>query len=157
MKQHYQKWQSPIGPLHILANSTHLLAISFDLIWPKTDLVSEGNDITVKTIDQLKEYWRGERRDFTLPIAFEGTAFQVSVWKALQKIPYGHTCSYQDQARAIGRPKAMRAVGAANGANPIAIVVPCHRVIGRNGTLTGYGGGLHLKKKLLHLEGVRVN
>lgn len=101
---------------------------------------------------QLEEYFAGARKDFDLPLRLEGTEFQVSVLEALQKIPYGQTVSYGEIAKRIGRPKAVRAVGAANGRNPIPIVVPCHRVIGSSGDLTGFGGGLDTKEALLRLE-----
>lgn len=101
---------------------------------------------------QLEEYFAGSRKDFDLPLRLDGTEFQVKVLKALQKIPYGETVSYGEIARRIGKPKAMRAVGAANGRNPIPIVVPCHRVIGSGGDLTGFGGGLDTKEALLRLE-----
>ena len=104
---------------------------------------------------QVLEYLKGERTDFTFPLDFHGTAFQVSVWQALTRIPYGETCSYSDIAQVVQHPKAIRAVGAANGANPIPIVVPCHRVIGKNGNLTGFRGGLDIKAELLRLEGKR--
>ena len=103
---------------------------------------------------QLAEYFAGQRRDFDLAVEPQGTEFQRQVWHQLLEIPYGTTCSYQDIAQAIGRPQAVRAVGRANGTNPIPIVIPCHRVIGANGTLTGYGGGLDVKRQLLVLEGV---
>jgi methylated-DNA-[protein]-cysteine S-methyltransferase len=100
----------------------------------------------------LQEYFRGERRTFDLPLAPRGTEFQMDVWRALQRIPYGETRSYSGIAREIGRPAAVRAVGAANGANPIPIVIPCHRVVGSNGSLTGFGGGIETKRWLLALE-----
>ncbi|HJT59839.1 MAG TPA: methylated-DNA--[protein]-cysteine S-methyltransferase, partial [Ktedonobacteraceae bacterium] len=103
-------------------------------------------------VDELARYMAGERLQFTCPLDMRGTAFQVAVWQELLHIPYGETRSYLDIAQAIGRPAAVRAVGAANGANPIAIIVPCHRVIGSNGSLTGYGGGLPAKEWLLALE-----
>jgi methylated-DNA-[protein]-cysteine S-methyltransferase len=103
-------------------------------------------------IAQLDEYFRGERRDFELTLAPRGTAFQLDVWNELRRIPFGTTISYGELAQRIGRPNAVRACGAANGANPIPIVIPCHRVIGANGTLVGYGGGLHIKRTLLALE-----
>ena len=103
---------------------------------------------------QLADYFAGTRRAFDLPLAPRGTGFQQVVWRALLAIPYGETCSYGELARAIGRPAASRAVGAANGRNPIAIVIPCHRVIGADGSMTGYGGGLPTKKWLLAHEGV---
>jgi methylated-DNA-[protein]-cysteine S-methyltransferase len=108
--------------------------------------------VLVRTQAQLAEYFAGERRAFDLPLAPQGSGFQVEVWRALLRIPYGETCSYGDIARVVGRPAASRAVGAANGRNPIPIIVPCHRVIGSNGSLTGYGGGLPVKRWLLDHE-----
>jgi len=105
---------------------------------------------------QLAEYFAGERRDFDLRLAPEGTPFERSVWEELRKIPFGETRSYGEIAQAIGRPGAARAVGRANGANPIPIVVPCHRVIGSDGSLTGFGGGLEAKSRLLEIEGRRL-
>lgn len=105
-----------------------------------------------KSIQQLNEYFSGRRKTFKLNLALEGTPFQQRVWKALQTIPYGRTLSYGQIAHAIGRPKAVRAVGAANGRNPVSIVIPCHRVIGSNGKLVGYGGGLFIKEALLSHE-----
>jgi len=110
--------------------------------------------LVAEAVFQLQAYFRGELREFRLSLDFEGTEFQKRVWRKLLTIPYGQTRSYSQIAQAIGSPQAIRAVGAANGANPIAIVVPCHRVIGANGKLVGYGGGLPLKKRLLELEGV---
>jgi methylated-DNA-[protein]-cysteine S-methyltransferase len=105
---------------------------------------------------QLEEYFAGERREFDLTLAPEGTPFERSVWDELRRIPFGETRSYGEIARAIGRPSASRAVGRANGANPIPIVVPCHRVIGADGSLTGFGGGLEAKSRLLEIEGRRL-
>jgi O-6-methylguanine DNA methyltransferase len=105
-----------------------------------------------KARSELDEYFRSQRRDFTIELDLRGTDFQLRVWRALREIPYGRTVSYADVSRAIGREGAFRAVGAANGANPVAIVVPCHRVIAADGTLGGYGGGLDLKRRLLALE-----
>jgi methylated-DNA-[protein]-cysteine S-methyltransferase len=105
-----------------------------------------------KAAEQIEEYFAGKRKKFSLPIVMRGTEFQMDVWRALQSIPYGETRSYKDIAAQIGRPKAVRAVGMANHRNPISIIVPCHRVIGHNGSLTGYGGGLPLKQYLLELE-----
>jgi methylated-DNA-[protein]-cysteine S-methyltransferase len=119
------------------------------------DRVIEGEEIAPlqQAIDQLKRYVAGEHVQFTCPLDLHGTAFQIQVWEELYRIPYGETRTYAEIARAIGRPASVRAVGAANGANPVAIIVPCHRVIGSNGTLTGYGGGLPTKAWLLALEG----
>jgi len=108
-----------------------------------------------KAAAQIEEYLNRKRKKFSLPIAMHGTEFQMDVWRALQTIPYGETRSYKEIAELINRPKAVRAVGMANHRNPISIIVPCHRVIGHNGSLTGYGGGLPLKKYLLELEQAR--
>ena len=105
-----------------------------------------------KTDSQLREYFSGKRKKFDLPLLPQGTGFQMSVWKALQTIPYGKTCSYKDIAVLAGNEKACRAVGMANNRNPITIIIPCHRVIGKDGSLTGYGGGLDIKEYLLQLE-----
>jgi methylated-DNA-[protein]-cysteine S-methyltransferase len=105
-----------------------------------------------KAAAQIKEYFEGKRKQFKLPLALHGTEFQLAVWHALQDIPYGETRSYKEIAASIGRPKAVRAVGMANNRNPISIIVPCHRVIGHDGKLVGYGGGLPLKQYLLELE-----
>ncbi|MGX9462202.1 methylated-DNA--[protein]-cysteine S-methyltransferase [Shewanella sp. A14] len=106
------------------------------------------------TTAQLSEYFAGNRKQFSVALAPKGTQFQQEVWQALSQLPFGENCSYSDIANTIGRPKAVRAVGAANGANPIAIIVPCHRVIGKGGKLTGYAYGLEMKQWLLNLEGV---
>ena len=107
--------------------------------------------------NQLKEYFQGTRREFTIPIEAEGSEFQKKVWKALLDIPYGQTRTYKEIAIAIGNEKACRAVGMANNRNPISIIIPCHRVIGANGKLVGYGGGLDIKEKLLNIENIEVN
>jgi methylated-DNA-[protein]-cysteine S-methyltransferase len=114
---------------------------------------NERNPLIVEAAAQLRDYLAGTRRVFDLPLDMQGTPFQMRVWQYLETIPYGQTRSYAQVAEAIGAPTAVRAVGAANGANPIPIVVPCHRVIGASGRLTGYGGGLPLKQRLLELEG----
>lgn len=118
--------------------------------------VVEDSERTAEVRRQLEEYFAGERETFDLTLAPEGTAFEKSVWSELSRIPYGQTRSYAEIARAIGRPGAARAVGRANGANPIPIVVPCHRVIGANGSLTGFGGGLEVKSLLLEIEGAAL-
>ncbi|MBR3311384.1 MAG: methylated-DNA--[Solobacterium sp.] len=115
-----------------------------------------GTDLLKEAVKQLEGYFRKERTDFDLPLAPAGSEFERKVWHALQKIPYGKACSYQDIAEAVGNPKACRAVGGANHRNPIVIVIPCHRVIAKNRTLGGYGGGLDKKRLLLELEGVRI-
>jgi methylated-DNA-[protein]-cysteine S-methyltransferase len=110
------------------------------------------NSAFLEVVDQLQSYFARERTNFDLPLVLEGTDFQKKVWTALQEIPYGETISYKKLAETVGSPKGVRAVGAANGANPIPIIIPCHRVIGHDGSLTGFGGGLALKKQLLELE-----
>ena len=113
-----------------------------------TDIHDSVNDAVI----QLDEYFAGSRRDFELPLDLQGTEFQVAAWNALADIPYGHTASYGQQAASIGRPKAVRAIGGANGRNPVGIVLPCHRIVGADGSLTGFGGGIEVKKWLLDHE-----
>ena len=113
---------------------------------------SEIHDSVNDAITQLDEYFNGARRDFELPLDLQGTEFQVAAWRALADIPYGHTASYGQHAASIGRPKAVRAIGGANGRNPVAIVLPCHRIVGADGSLTGFGGGIAVKKWLLDHE-----
>ena len=144
----HETLQTPLGPITIEADSHYVLRIVFD--WEGTG--TRPNAITRSCKRQLKEYFVGKRTDFDVPIKFSGTAFQEKVWKALLPVPYGETATYGEQAKRIRRPKATRAVGAANGRNQHAIVVPCHRVIGADGSLTGYGGGMHRKKWLLEHE-----
>ncbi len=145
--------ESPVGKLTLTSNGAAITAIEFDNPRHPLSTQPRGED---KIIDaarrQLDQYFAGKRCEFDLPLATQGTAFQQSVWAALQTIPYGATRSYGQQAAAIGKPAAVRAVGLANGRNPISIVIPCHRVIGANGSLTGYGGGVERKKLLLDLE-----
>ncbi len=157
MKIFYQKIPSPIGDIYIAADNKNLRYISFANSWEKIKqkldcIHNESNDIIRQTQNQLQEYFAKERSEFDLPLAFSGTEFQKQTWQALLTIPYGETRSYSDQAHLIGNPKAVRAVGRTNGLNPIPIVVPCHRVIGKSGKLTGYAGGLDIKKFLLDLE-----
>jgi methylated-DNA-[protein]-cysteine S-methyltransferase len=150
----YQDLETPIGTLRLESDGTHLLAIKFPFQYNgDSDDKSSGNTVLAACASQLTEYFAGTRRDFDLPLAAGGTAFQRSVWKALTAIPYGEVRSYRDIARTIDNVKAVRAVGAANGRNPLPIVVPCHRVIGSNGSLTGFAGGLDAKTLLLQLEG----
>jgi methylated-DNA-[protein]-cysteine S-methyltransferase len=119
---------------------------------PKTTDLKESKPDLIPYLRQLDEYFSGFRREFTFPLDLRGTEFQLKCWQALLGIPYGETCTYADLARAIGHPAAFRAVGMSNNRNPVAIVVPCHRVIASDGTLCGYGGGLDIKRKLLDLE-----
>ncbi len=147
---------SPVGPLLLVAGDTHLHGIWFSKSrhpMPAGMQPRDGDNAVLReTRTQLDAYFAGKRRGFELPLHPVGTAFQCAVWMALRDIPYGTTCSYSDIARGIGKPDAVRAVGAANGRNPIPIVVPCHRVIGADGSLTGFGGGLPTKQFLLQLE-----
>ena len=157
MKICYQKIPSPIGGLYIAADNSNLKAIAYAGNWKileKTlgEVKLEQNEIIEQAQAQLQEYFAGKRTEFDLPIAFIGTEFQKQTWQALLTIRYGETRSYSDQANLIGRPKAVRAVGRTNGLNPISIVVPCHRVVGKSGKLTGYAGGLDKKQFLLDLE-----
>lgn len=122
------------------------------LIFSERDWTVEETDLIKETKRQLDEYFAGKRKEFDIPTRHEGTEFQKRVWEELRKIPYGKTVTYKDIAEAVGCPKGFRAVGLANNRNPISIIYPCHRVIGSNGSLTGYGGGLDVKEKLLELE-----
>ncbi len=124
--------------------------------FPDQQLFRQRQATNTKLIEEIKEYLTTKRQEFTVPLHQRGTPFQLRVWQELSRIPYGETCSYADIAARVGCPKGSRAIGMANNKNPIAIVVPCHRVIGKNGSLTGYGGGLDLKEKLLRLEGVKI-
>ncbi len=146
---------SPVGLLTMIAGDDGLAAILWENDDPKRVRLNsmEGDHPVLREAErQLGEYFAGARRAFTLPLDFAGTDFQKSVWQALLTIPFGETRSYAQIARQIGKPKAVRAVGAANGRNPISIVAPCHRVIGANGKLTGFAGGLEVKAHLLALE-----
>lgn len=144
---------TPIGRLRIDADDRSITQIWFHAEEPVS---APSTPLLVLAARQLEEYFDGARRRFDLPIAPEGTPFQRDVWRALCEIPFGETWTYADLARRIGKPSAVRAVGAANGQNPIPIVIPCHRVIGANGQLVGFGGGLGVKRQLLELEGVRT-
>ncbi|MEG3765595.1 methylated-DNA--[protein]-cysteine S-methyltransferase [Alteromonas sp. 14N.309.X.WAT.G.H12] len=142
---------SPCGLIQICASARGVTAIRFV---EEKSAPASPSPVTDLTCQQLREYFSGNRHEFTLPLDAAGTAFQHSVWEALTHIPFGETRTYGDIAQCIDNPKAVRAVGLANGKNPLSIVVPCHRVIGANGTLTGYAGGLVRKAALLKLEGV---
>jgi methylated-DNA-[protein]-cysteine S-methyltransferase len=146
---------SPLGPVQLCARGDELSIVHLVGELPPLSAPREerASDILLAAADQLREYFAGHRRTFDLPLAPQGTGFQQRVWEALCRIPYGITRSYGEVAAAIGRPSASRAVGAANGKNPIWIIVPCHRVIGASGHLTGYAGGLEAKRWLLAHEG----
>jgi methylated-DNA-[protein]-cysteine S-methyltransferase len=139
---------SPVGPLTLAERDGALARLSFGAHGRH----GAPTPLLARATEQLNEYFAGERRGFDLPLAPTGTDFQLACWRALAEIPYGETRSYGEQAVRIGKPESIRAVGAANGANPIAIILPCHRVIGADGSLTGFGGGLETKRRLLDLE-----
>jgi len=166
---HSTQFMSPVGPLFLACSESGLVALEFDARLPgqqtirpnPRDLRTESASVkfseSAKRLSQytreLKEYFAGTRREFSFPLDLRGTDFQVACWRALLAIPFGETRTYADIARAVGRPQAFRAVGMANNRNPVAIVIPCHRVIASDGTLCGYGGGLEIKRQLLELEG----
>ena len=151
---------SPVGELKLVANGSRLVAILWEndkpgrvRLGPMSD--APDNPVLLRTAQQLREYFAGGRHHFELDLEFVGTEFQKKVWAALLTIPFGETRSYSQIAEQIGNPSAVRAVGAANGKNPISIIAPCHRVIGASGKLTGFAGGLEAKEKLLTLEGAQ--
>jgi methylated-DNA-[protein]-cysteine S-methyltransferase len=158
----YDIMPSPVGDLMLVANDTHLTGVRF-APHPNVDLAARGwrrarggtpaDEILASTRRQLDDYFAGVATEFELPLGPTGTSFQTRVWDALRGIPFGETISYGELARRLGDPKAMRAVGSANGKNPIPIIVPCHRVIGADGSLTGFGGGIDRKRWLLAHEG----
>jgi O-6-methylguanine DNA methyltransferase len=147
---------SPVGPLFLAASAKGLVRLEFEARMLKLDTATtqlrESKPALAPYLRELDEYFAGERREFSLPLDLRGTGFQLKCWHALLAIPYGETRSYRDIAQAIGHPRAYRAVGMSNNRNPVAIVVPCHRVIASSGSLCGYGGGLDIKRKLLDLE-----
>lgn len=145
-------YETPVGRIQIIENGSAIIGIRLPGESFHTDTKNYETDLLRKAGGQLKEYFEGKRKKFDLPLAPEGTPFMQKIWSQLQKINYGETCSYKDIAVAIGNSNAMRAVGMANHRNPLPIIIPCHRVIGANGSLVGYGGGLPMKKFLLDLE-----
>lgn len=157
MKLAFMEMASPVGNLKLVANDTALVAVLWENENPKRIRLAElieqtHHPILLETQKQLSEYFAGKRQQFDLPLDFEGTEFQQKVWQALLTIPFGETRSYRDIAEQVGNVKAVRAVGAANGKNPISIIAPCHRVVGANGKLVGFAGGLDNKEILLKLE-----
>lgn len=144
----YSMMESPVGPLVVAGREGFVEVVRFGLE-VGVDWVEGGME---EAVEQLGEYFAGRRREFDLKVRLKGTAFQERVWGALREIGYGETVSYGELARRLGQPAAVRAVGLANRANPVAIVVPCHRVVGAGGQLTGYGGGVDVKRRLLALE-----
>lgn len=149
--QYYLDLMSPLGPMTAVQEDGALVLLDFGLHQPAGAQRKE-TDLLKETKKQIAEYFGGSRRLFSLPLKPMGSEFQLKVWQALQTIPYGETRSYRDIALQVGSPKGMRAVGGANHRNAISIVIPCHRVIGADGSLTGYGGGLDKKEALLKLE-----
>lgn len=159
----YTDFDSPVGRMWIASTDAGVCQLALPrsgpeefALWlqrtfPQAQLV-ESEDLNTRPIAELVDYLKGQLQDFTTSLDMRGTEFQRTVWQAVARIPYGETCSYSDIARSVGRPRAFRAVGAANGANPLPLFVPCHRVIGADGTLTGYGGGVALKEQLLKME-----
>ena len=160
-KRHvYKRMPSPVGKLTLVATDDGLAAILWENDPPRRvrlnlDAEEGGHPVLVEAERQLEEYFAGRRKQFALKLDLSGTAFQRQVWNALLTIPFGETRSYGQIAKQIGNPSAVRAVGAANGRNPISIVAPCHRVVGSAGALTGFAGGLAVKARLLAFEGVR--
>lgn len=149
--RYYQTVPFPVGPVTVIEEGGEIIYIGF-----RADIgeeaVQKETAVIKEAFRQLSDYFDGELKAFDLPLKLSGTPFQIKTWTALQTISYGETRSYGEIARQIGNPKASRAVGMANHNNPVSIVIPCHRVIGANGSLTGYGGGLPTKKQLLELE-----
>ncbi|MFE5322599.1 methylated-DNA--[protein]-cysteine S-methyltransferase [Paenibacillus sp. NPDC056579] len=166
---HYTEVSSPIGPLIVAASDSGLCHIEFgrfsdneadlqkwsDRWFGTTEWEESGSKLT-EAQNQLEQYFDGSRTTFDVPLDLRGTPFQVKVWRALTQVPYGQVCSYKDIGRAIQSEKAVRAVGGANNKNPVPIIVPCHRVIGADGSMVGYGGGLDVKTRLLRLEGYPI-
>jgi methylated-DNA-[protein]-cysteine S-methyltransferase len=151
----YSYLPSPVGRLLLVADAVGLKALYMEDMGEPAGIgpgwVQDDVRLAAARV-QLEEYFKGERKTFDLPLSLNGTAFQRRVWEELRRIPFGETTSYSDIANAIGNPKSVRAVGTANGSNPVGIIVPCHRVIGRDGSLTGYAGGLPRKRWLLQHE-----
>jgi len=156
MENTFFVYDSPFGALVIESDGKAITGLKTESTIKKEGTepfgVKQASTLTDITAMQLKEYFTGKRKKFDIPLNPHGTDFQLSVWKELEKIPYGKTRSYKQIAQAIGNPKASRAVGMANNKNPIWILIPCHRVIGADGDLTGYGGGIEMKKRLLNIE-----
>ena len=145
--------KSPLGKIFIVASKGFIAGLYWENPQEKTDTPgSENSPVLEEAVKQIHEYFKGKRQIFNLPLNLQGTSFQKKVWAALQTIPFGETISYKDLAKKIKNPKASRAVGSANGKNPICIIIPCHRVINENGKIGGYTGGLYLKTGLLSLE-----
>lgn len=157
MNLYYETYESPIGEVCIITTEdsiTHLLLFKEEwLAYIEKYAVQKGSKLGQLAIFQLKEYFRGERISFDLPLELHGTDYQLKVWKAVSQVPFGETASYQEIAHKIGNPKSVRAIGQANRANRLPIIIPCHRIIGKNGAMTGYAGThINIKVELLELE-----
>lgn len=144
----YYTFVSNVGEITVTSDENYIKAVHFG----RSEYETKLTPLITEAVNQLREYFKGDRKIFTVPLKPDGTDFQQKVWKALTEIPYGQTISYGEIAEKIGKPGGARAVGNANNKNPIAIIIPCHRVIGANGSLTGYAAGLNIKKQLLSLE-----
>lgn len=144
----YYTFVSNVGEITVTSDENYIKAVHFG----RSEYETKLTPLISEAVNQLREYFKGDRKIFTVPLKPDGTDFQQKVWKALTEIPYGQTISYGEIAEKIGKPGGARAVGNANNKNPIAIIIPCHRVIGANGSLTGYAAGLNIKKQLLSLE-----
>ncbi len=155
--ENYFVYKFSIGKILVAEEKGYITKITFSETKISLNSILRETPLIKKAKEELEEYFVGKRKKFSIPIKPQGTKFQERVWQAIMKIPYGKTCSYKDIAIKIGNSKAARAIGGANNKNPIAIIIPCHRVIGTNGTLTGYAGGLKLKKKLLFIEEKNFN
>jgi methylated-DNA-[protein]-cysteine S-methyltransferase len=153
---HLFYYETDLGTIGIAENGSAVTGLYFGRERPPAGASAEETELLRNAARQLREYLAGKRRIFELPLAPEGTPFQRSVWDGLLAIPYGETRSYGEIARSVGNPRACRAVGMANNRNPIPVFIPCHRVVGSDGSLVGYGGGLDIKERLLRLEGIPV-
>ena len=160
---YFKKWKSPVGNLFLYASETHLLGLLFagdstDFLkhFKTAQILVKTNPALKKVVLQLDEYFSGERKKFDIPVQLAGTDFQKKVWAQLKRVPFGETITYKEQAKRMNSIKAVRAVGAANGKNPVAIIIPCHRVVGSNGKLVGYAGGAKMKSDLLKIEGIHI-
>lgn len=150
--KHLFYYQTDIGRIAVAENGSAVTNLYFQGEEIPSDAVTGETELLKEAGRQLREYFAGERKEFTLPLAPSGTPFQQKVWESLCRIPFGETRSYKDIAQSVGSPKAFRAVGMANNRNPIPVLIPCHRVIGADGKMVGYGGGIAIKEFLLHLE-----
>jgi len=157
MKYKIKAYKSEIGKIYLVSDGKSLNGLYFESLWKElasdfktSNLIDSG--ILHEATKQLDEYFAGKRKVFKLPIYVEGTIFQKKVWNVLKSIPYGQSKTYKEQAILVGSPSSARAVGTANGKNPISIIIPCHRIVGSNGSLTGYSGGIEIKKYLLEME-----